>query len=120
MIITVQMKDVLRKYLHEKIPPDGSELDTNFTDTDIEELLQDADNIYSAAAQGWRIKATLLPVEAGQIKKYSIGQETYEKTTASDYLDYCLQMAKMYDELAEKADNMNSSRIFTVRRPRIL
>ena len=120
MVITVQIKEVLRKYLHEKIPPDGTELDTNFTDTELNELLQNADNVYAAAAQGWRFKATLSPVEVGQIQKYSIGQETYEKTSASDYVDYCLQMAKMYDEMADKANNMNSSRILNIRRPQIL
>ena len=86
MIITDELKKKLRKYLHEVIPLDGTAADTNLSDEDIEELLADADNIYSAAAQGWRLKATISSMEPGQITKYSIGQETYERSTASDYL----------------------------------
>ena len=120
MIITDELKKKLRKYLHEVIPPDGTDKDTNLSDEDIEELLTEADNIYSAAAQGWRLKATTAPMEVGQITKYSIGQETYEKSTASDYLSYCLEMAKMYEQMAEKNNNLSGSRIFTVKVPKIL
>ena len=96
MIITDEFKKKLRKYLHEVIPPDGTDKDTNLSDEDIEELLTEADNIYSAAAQGWRLKATTAPMEVGQITKYSIGQETYEKSTASDYLSYCLEIRNLW------------------------
>lgn len=120
MIITDEFKKKLRKYLHEVIPPDGTDKDTNLSDEDIEELLTEADNIYSAAAQGWRLKATTAPMEVGQITKYSIGQETYEKSTANDYLSYCLEMAKMYEQMAEKNNNLSGSRIFTVKVPKIL
>lgn len=120
MVITDELKARLRKYLHEIIPVGGSDTDTNFTDGEIEELLQSVDNIYSAAAQGWRLKATTAPMEVGQITKYSIGQETYEKSTASDYLSYCLEMAKMYEQMAEKNNNFSGSRIFTVKVPKIL
>lgn len=120
MVITDEFKKKLRKYLHEVIPPDGTAADTNLSDEDIEELLADADNIYSAAAQGWRLKATISPMEPGQITKYSIGQETYERSTASDYLSYCMQMAQMYDEMAQKLDNCSGSFFLNVRRPKVL
>lgn len=120
MIVNDEMKKKLRKYLNEIIPQNGKDTDTNLSDKDIEELLTDADNIYSAVAQGWRLKATISPAEPGQITKYSIGQETYEKYTASDYLSYCMQMAKMYDEMAKKEDNCSGSFILNVRRPKVL
>lgn len=59
-------------------------------------------------------------MEPGQITKYSIGQETYERSTASDYLSYCMQMAKMYDEMAEKLDKCSGSLFLNVRRPKVL
>lgn len=120
MVITDELKARLRKYLHEIIPIGGSDTDTNFTDDEIEELLQSVDNIYLAAAQGWRLKATTAPMEVGQITKYSIGQETYQKSTASDYLSYCLEMAKMYEEMAEKDNSLSGSRIFKIKAPNVL
>ena len=43
MVITDELKARLRKYLHEIIPVGGSDTDTNFTDSEIEELLQEAE-----------------------------------------------------------------------------
>lgn len=117
MLPTDELVRKLRRYVNESIPTGGSAADTSFSEDDVTDIITDADSIYAAAAQGWRLKAASSPSTAGQVKKYSIGQETYEKTTASDYASYCLVMAKMYDGMAEKADTAAGSRILTVRRP---
>ena len=54
------------------------------------------------------------------MKEYSIGQETYKKTTSSDYAAYCLEMASMYDGMAAKVDAGAGSRVLLVRRPDVI
>ncbi|SDO86427.1 hypothetical protein [Selenomonas ruminantium] len=120
MIITDEAVRKVRRYLNEVIPADGQASDTGFSEQDIADLLTDSSNIYAAAAQGWRLKAATASQQPGELKKYTIGQETYERTTGSDYAAYCLDMAKMYDDMAAKADNTASSRVLSLRRPRVI
>lgn len=119
MLPTDELVRKFRRYVNENIPVGGSAADTSFSEDDVSDIITATDSIYAAAAHGWRMKAVSSPSVAGQIKKYSIGQESYEKTTASDYASYCFQMAKMYDDMAEKADTTAGSRILTVRRPNV-
>lgn len=120
MLLTDELVRKLRRYTNEAIPAGGSAADTAFSEADIADLIADSDNLYAAAAQGWRLKAATLTAEAGQIKKYSIGQETYERTTSSDYAAYCLEMASMYDGMSAKIDAGAGSRILSVRRPDVI
>lgn len=110
----------VRRFLNETVPTGGTAADTAFSEEDISDLLEDAANIYAAAALGWRWKAAGASAGAGELTKYTIGQETYERSSGGDYADYCLEMAKMYDELAAKADAMESSRVLTLRRPKVV
>ena len=105
----------VRQFINEKIPTGETETDTGFTDEEIRSLIQSTSNAYAAAALGWRLKAG--KASAGELKKYTIGQETYERSTGSDFASYCLEMAKMYDEMANKQDDLNASRVFTLKRP---
>ena len=99
----------VRRFLNETIPAGGEASDTGFSEQDISDLLEDASDIYAAAAQG-----------AGELTKYTIGQETYERSSGSDYASYCLEMAKMYDDMAAKADTMECSRVLSLRRPDVI
>lgn len=90
----------MRKLLDERIPEDGSDADTRFTNADIDELLIDATNIYEAAAAGWTIKAGMFQRELGQIESYSVGQERYDMRKLQDMVNYALKMAETYSRMA--------------------
>ena len=120
MLPTDELVRKLRRYTNEAIPTGGSAADTAFSEEDITDLISDSENLYSAAAQGWRLKAATSTAGDGQVKEYSIGQETYKKTTSSDYAAYCLEMASMYDGMAAKVDAGAGSRVLLVRRPDVI
>jgi len=100
MIPTPELRAKLRKLLDERIPEGGSDVDTRFTDADIDELLSEAANIYGAAAAGWTLKAAMFQREAGQIQSYSVGQERYEMSNPKDLMEYALKMAETYSRMA--------------------
>ena len=106
MKLTPELRTKLRKLLDERIPEDGSDADTRFSDADIDELLSEAANIYEAAAAGWTLKATMFQREAGQIQSYSVGQERYEMSNPKDLMEYALKMAETYSRMA--ASSMGS------------
>ncbi len=110
----------VRRYLNETIPAGGTASDTGLSEEDISLLLATSDSLYGAAAKGWRLKAASATAQPGELKKYSIGQESYEKTTGADYVAYCLAMAKMYDEMAAKEDAYGSSLVLGIRRPDVI
>lgn len=103
----------LRRYLNDDTPT------SSVTDQDLNDLMADADNLYAAAAEGWRIKAAHA-ASPGEVTKYSIGQESYERSSGGDYASYCLQMAKMYDDMSAKASKTGGSLLLTVGRPDVL
>jgi hypothetical protein len=100
MTPTTELRAKLRKLLDERIPEDGSDADTRFSDEDIDELLIDATNIYEAAAEGWTRKAAMVQREIGQIKSYSVGQEKYDMADLTSLLEYALKMAETYSRMA--------------------
>lgn len=74
----------LRLYLNDK---EGKV----FTDPELEMLLEEEDCVYCAAAEGWTLLATRLDI-AGT-KKYTIGIETYEKSSITDQVKAALNNA---------------------------
>lgn len=98
MTPTPELTVRLRKLINEVIPASGSEADTNFTDDELNALIAEAPNIYSAAAAGWIMKAGMLQA---QIESYTIGQERYDLTSLRDMLSYALAMAQQYNEIAK-------------------
>jgi len=102
MTPTAELRTKLRKYLNEKIPAGGTDADTGFLDSELDELLTEAANIYQAAAKGWIIKASLLQ---GDIESYSVGQEKYDLTSLKDQLAHALAMANQYAGLANIAES---------------
>jgi hypothetical protein len=100
MIPTPELRTKLRKLLDERIPEDGSEADTRFTDADVDELLSEAANLYGAAAAGWTLKAGMFQRELGQIESYAVGQERYDMRKLQDMVNYALKMAETYSRMA--------------------
>lgn len=97
MTPTPQLNTKLRKYLNEIIPPGGNESDTKFTDEEINDMIDEAPNIYSAASVGWTIKAGMFH---NKIEKYQAGQESYDLTSLKDQYSHALAMAKQYSSMA--------------------
>lgn len=100
MTPTEALRYRLRKYLNENIPAGKTEADTRFLDTELDELLTEAANIYAAAGKGWVIKASLLQSD---IESYSVGQEEYKLTSLKDQLAHALAMAEQYAALSRAA-----------------
>ncbi len=100
MTPTPELRTKLRKLLDERIPEDGSDADTRFSDADIDELLIEATNIYEAAAAGWTLKAGMLQSEMGEVERLTLGQETEQLVSLRDRLSYALTMAETYSRMA--------------------
>lgn len=117
MTPTPELRTKLRKFLDERIPEGGSDANTRFLDADIDELLNDATNIYGAAAAGWTLKASMLQRELGDIESYSVGQEQYNLRQLKDMLDYALKMAETYNQMASSS---MGSMILKIEPPEVL
>jgi len=120
MVVNETTIRTVRRYLNETIPAGGTASDTSLSEEDILLLLETSDSLYGAAAKGWKLKAASATAQPGELKKYSIGQETYERSTGSDYAQYCLEMAKTYDEMAAKEDAYGGSLVLGIRRPDVI
>lgn len=109
----------LRKYLNETIPVGGTENNTRFLDSELDELLAEAENVYQAAGKGWLIKAGLLQ---GDIESYGVGQEKYELTSVKDKLAHALAMANQYASLGDTAASgqVTSGVILKLAKPEVL
>lgn len=86
--------DVLRQHLGERIPLGGTDADTFFSDTEITQLLTDADsNVLAAAAQGWLMKASEY---AGLVSTSEGGS----RVDLSDLHKHAVEMAKHYESIS--------------------
>lgn len=88
----------LRLYLNDK---EGKK----FTDPELQMLLEEEDCIYCAAAEGWTLMATRLDI--GGTKKYTVGIETYEKTSINEQITAALNNAKYFK--GKCTSNLNGS-----------
>lgn len=115
---TEALRARLRKLLNERIPSEGTEEDTNFLGSELDDLLLTADSIYTAASLGWSEKAALLQ---GDIEQYSAGAEQYRVTSLKDKLAHALSMAQQYKEMSPTgAEVGNLSMMLKVKRPDVL
>mgnify|MGYP005849277969 CR=1 FL=1 len=89
--------------LGEEIPSGGQDTDTNFTESQIDKLLANAQNLYQAASAGWRKKAAKLIQKLGEISEYSVGQETYKKVNLQTAINIAQDMIRMYEDLDKKS-----------------
>lgn len=116
MTPTPELRTKLRKLLNETIPAGGSETDTNFLDSEIDDLLNSAANIYSAAAAGWTMKAGMLQEKT---ESYSVGQEKYDMTSLKDQLTHALAMAQQYAILS-RANGIGTGLILKLSKPEVI
>jgi len=95
--------------LGEVIPPNGTEIDTLFTDGTIERLISESnENLERAAYEGWRLKAAhfanLVDVTDGNASR-----------TMSDLYDHADKMIKVYQR-ASSGPTEGRTRIGRIRR----
>lgn len=120
MTPTDELRQELRELLDEVIPTGGTEGDTRFTSTQIDRLLTRADNVYLAAAIGWRLKAGMLQRELGRIEESQAGDERQKRVNLTTALNYCTSMAGMYQGMGEKESPSAGSRIMSFEPPDVL
>ena len=111
MTPTDELRVKLRKLLNEPIPSGGTENDTRFLDSELDDFLTEASTIYSAASTGWTVKAGMLQ---SQIESYSIGQEKYDLTSLKDQYTQALTMADKYAAMAETKSPSGSGVILKI------
>ena len=102
MPATEEMLKWMRKVLNEVIREEMTEEDTNFTDLELSEMLDEFNgNKYKAVAQGWMIKAGL--TEQGDLTQYSVGGESYTFTDKAKYYEHCMKMHQHYEKLGKRS-----------------
>lgn len=101
MVPTDELTTRLRKLIDERIPADGQDTDTRFTDADLDEVLREADSVFAAAAMCWTMKAGMLQSEMGEVERLTLGQETEQLVSLRDRLSYALTMADKYAAMAK-------------------
>ncbi|MBU5441214.1 hypothetical protein [Paenibacillus sp. MSJ-34] len=120
MTPTSDLREELRELLDEEIPLGGTEADTAFTDAQLNRMLNQAPNIYAAAAEGWRRKAAKIQKRLGDIVSYQTGAEQYERVDLSKALAASLKMAETFDGMADKTGSSSTgSFMFQVKRPEV-
>ena len=119
MTPTVELRVRIRKYLNETIPVGQADADTRFLDSELDELLTEAVNVYQAAGKGWIVKASLLQ---GDIESYSVGREKYDLTSLKDQLAHAVTMAEQYASLGKTAGGgqVSSGVILKLTRPEVI
>jgi hypothetical protein len=105
----------LRRYLDEKIPPGGTDADTRFTNTEIDDLLTENTSLEAAAAAGWEEKAAKAFSERGGMVSHTAGDESTKWADPTAYRDHCLAMVKVYTDKANDSSGAGSgSRLFGI------
>ena len=116
MTPTDELRNKLRRLLDEKIPEEGTELDTRFLDSEIDDLLQEAVSIYEAASTGWVEKAGKYQREIGNLEETGTGQERYKLTSLTSQAEYALKMSRVYRTMIEKPGSL----MFGIEKPEVL
>ncbi|MFF2887013.1 hypothetical protein [Paenibacillus sp. NPDC057967] len=120
MTPTDDLREELRELLDEEIPENGTDQDTAFTDVRLDRLLNEAINLYEAAAEGWRRKAAKIQKRLGDISSYQTGAEQYQRVNLTTALNAALKMAETFNGLALKpSPNAAGSFMLGVKRPEV-
>lgn len=120
MTPTPELRTRLRRLIDEKIPQTGSDADTRFSDADLDDLLNESQTVYGAAALGWTEKAGMLQDEMGEVEETRLGQESYRLVQLKERLAYALTMAKEYGEKDRAQTKTGGSYILSVTTPEVL
>jgi hypothetical protein len=114
---TAELRTKLRKLINEQIPAGGTETDTRFSDSDLDDLLTESTTVYAAAATGWTMKAGMFQ---SQIESYTVGQEKYDLTSVKDQYTQALAMAEQYAAMAKAKNPTGSGIILKITPPEVL
>lgn len=101
MTPTPELRTRLRKLLDEQIPAGGSEVDTRFSDADLDEILTEAVSVFGAAAAGWTMKAGMYQREMEDLQGYTLGDRDEKLTSLRDRQAYAFAMASQYAAMAQ-------------------
>lgn len=100
MTPTEELRTKLRNLIDERIPIGGTDADTRFLNSELDEILSEASDINQAAAEGWTTKALRAMSERGGLEESEAGNEKLKFVSIKEYRDHCLEMAKMFSEMA--------------------
>lgn len=101
MDATKAVRKRLRRMINDIIPKDGSDEDADFSDEELNEIIDESTNVYYAASEIWTLKAGMLQ---GDIESYSAGNEKYDLTSLKDQLSFFLSMASKYKDKSDERD----------------
>lgn len=101
-----ELRTKLRNLIDERIPPDGTEDDTRFKNTELDEILTEANNINQAAAEGWTRKALRAMSERGGLQESQAGNEKLKFVDLVEYKKHCLEMAQMFEQRGGKGTRL--------------
>lgn len=101
MTPTKELRTKLRLLLNDK--------DSNsFSNDEIDMLLEEADCIYCAAAQGWLLKATMYETTVGEITEYKTGDEDYKSANIKDLVSVAYRNSDKFKAMCEKLQGNGS------------
>lgn len=73
-----------------------------FAEEELASIVEEASSLEEALYIGWTLKATKVMALGDGVASVSIGAESISFTSPSEYSNYCLTMAKVYQELLPK------------------
>jgi len=117
MTPTAALRTRLRKLIDEVIQTGETEADTRFLDSELDDIFDEVDDIWAAAAQAWLEKAGMYQREMGDIEQEGFGQEATRLTALRNRQDYALKMAELY---GEKSGSSTGSMIYGATEPDVL
>lgn len=120
MTPTPELREKLRRLIDERVPANGTDADTRFTDAELDELLADAANIDLAAAEGWRRKAGMLAREIGQVASSRAGDVQVDMVNLQTAQMYALRMAEEYERRGQNQVAARRSRVLAYEPPDVL
>lgn len=104
----------LRLLTSERIPAEGSEADTSFTNAELTAIIsQCGDDVNLAASEVWKVKAGLIQL---QIESYKLGEESVNYTKLQDLYKQAIELSDKY----RKQSKFSAANVFSSTPPDVL
>lgn len=114
---TKALRSRLRKMINDLII-DDDDSKADFSNEELDLIIEESTSIYKAAAEVWTIKASMLQ---GDIESYSSGNERYDLSSLKDRLDHALKMVDIYSgKETNVEEEMQGSIMFKFKSPDVL
>ena len=116
---TDELRTRLRAWISERIAPDGSDADTNFLDSDLDELIERCRSLEETAWRAWMQKAGWVLEGKTLVLEKSIGSERLKLASPLDLSKQFREMADYYyslipPDLAPGGTQEQTSRVFSM------